>query len=59
MLWSEFAVSLSSKTWPAWLDVSKETCGVRGHARKISHKSKGRCRVLDDVDVDEAAIKPI
>ena len=30
-----------AKTWPAWLDISKKACGVWGHARKNSHKSKG------------------
>ena len=40
------------KTWSAWLDVSKKACGVWGHAHKISHKSKRRCRVPEHVDVD-------
>ena len=30
----------------------KPACGVWGYTREISHKSKGRCRVLDHVDVD-------
>lgn len=41
-----------AKTWPASLDVSKEASGVWGHARKISHKSRGRCRVPEHVHVD-------
>ena len=40
------AVLLSSKMRPAWRDVSKKACGVRGRVRKNE-----RCRVLDDVDV--------
>ena len=31
-------------------------CGVCGHAHKISHKSKGRCRVLDNVDENSRKI---
>ena len=38
MLWSDLVVSLSSKTWPASRDVSKNVCGVCGYARKNSHK---------------------
>ena len=30
----------------------KPACGVWGHTREINHKSKGRCRELDHVDVD-------
>ena len=46
VLWQ--SLSLSSKMWPAWRDVSKKACGVWGHAykKKNSHKSKGSCQVL-------------
>ena len=36
--------------WPAWRDTS-ERFMVYEHVRKNSQKSKGLCRVLDNVEV--------
>ena len=39
VLWLSF--SFSSKTWPAWRDVSKMACGVRGHTCRKQPQVKG------------------
>ena len=50
MLWSDLVVSLSSKTWPGSAKFPKRLVVYEG--RKINHKSRARCRVLDHVDAD-------
>lgn len=50
MLWYEFVVSLSRKTRPGGAKFPKRLVVYEG--RKINHKSRARCRVLDHVDAD-------
>ena len=50
MLCSALVVSLSSKTWPGGAKFPKRVVAYEG--RKINHKSRARCRVLDHVDTD-------
>ena len=50
MLCSALVVSLSSKTWTGGAKFPKRLVAYEG--RKINHKSRARCRVLDHVDAD-------
>ena len=50
MLCSALVVSLSSKTWPGGAKFPKRLVAYEG--RKINHKSRATCRVLDHVDAD-------
>ena len=52
MLWSDLVLSLSSKTWPGGAKFPKRLVVYEG--RKINHKSRAGCRVLDHLDADVA-----